>query len=569
MKKHCQYKNQHNILAFQHKQFVIGVTKTRYNILKLLPDKEEYINHSCKLLLMIFLLLKKKKITFMQELVPKSKITIFKDKSAFSNTTILTTNLLQIVLQELISKEKVLKPFWNQQCKEISTMLWLPTETDYQDSDSSLSNGSSNQTMENSQFWIRNLKNPEMKNSQKTCYPSSMSLTVDKWEKEDIKLKTRMIRLYPTRKQRKILNDWKHTNRYVYNKTLAAIKTDLDQKINFQDLRNKLVTNTVKTHSGKIQNPNVKNWETKTPKEIRAYAVKDVVSAYKSAWSNFRNGNISKFDLSFRKKKSYSSSMTIQKKSITYKDEERKLHIYKTFFDSSGIQIGNRTAKKLEIDNITFDHDSKIVYSKGKYYLCVPIPVQKPDNLEKTKKKGVIALDPGVRTFQTGYSDSEIVEFKRDTDLLKKLKDKIKLLQEHKKYGTIQRYYDRIGNLVRDLHWRTIGYLTNHYDAILLPSFESQDMVKKSKNRTLNGMMNMLQHYKFKQRLRFKCNEIQNTKLYIVSEAYTTQTCGKCGVLNKQIGSNKVFSCVSESCDYVCDRDFNAARNILLKHLKK
>ena len=48
-------------------------------------------------------------------------------------------------------------------------------------------------------------------------------------------------------------------------------------------------------------------------------------------------------------------------------------------------------------------------------------------------------------------------------------------------------------------------------------------------------------------------------ELAVVTEEYTTQCCGRCGVLNKNLGKAK--------CGLKCGRDENAARNIFLKYL--
>jgi transposase len=62
-----------------------------------------------------------------------------------------------------------------------------------------------------------------------------------------------------------------------------------------------------------------------------------------------------------------------------------------------------------------------------------------------------------------------------------------------------------------------------------------------------------------------KAREYPNCKVILVTEEYTTMTCGKCGFLKKNIGKNKVYNC--DKCNSIFDRDFNAARNILIKNI--
>ena len=67
-----------------------------------------------------------------------------------------------------------------------------------------------------------------------------------------------------------------------------------------------------------------------------------------------------------------------------------------------------------------------------------------------------------------------------------------------------------------------------------------------------------------KEKLTFKAKE-HNAVLHIVDEDYTSQTCGNCGELTKT--RSKTFEC--STCKTIIDRDFNGARNILLKNYKK
>ena len=71
-------------------------------------------------------------------------------------------------------------------------------------------------------------------------------------------------------------------------------------------------------------------------------------------------------------------------------------------------------------------------------------------------------------------------------------------------------------------------------------------------------------HFKFKTRLRDKALENKSFRVHDVNESYTSKTCSCCGVLN-DVGSRKVLDC--SGCRVRIDRDVNAARNILIKHV--
>ncbi|AOM63334.1 hypothetical protein [Heterosigma akashiwo virus 01] len=157
----------------------------------------------------------KKKKSFTDELAQKNKANISNIRSNSANNTIQITQLLQIFLRELILTEKVYRPFWNRRCADISKNLWLPTKIHCVDSVTNLSNGSLEDTVDESSFWMKRRSNPKKPNSQTIYYPLSMSSVVNNWEKDVIK--NLKVRIYPTPAQRKIFKEWFGTTRYVYN----------------------------------------------------------------------------------------------------------------------------------------------------------------------------------------------------------------------------------------------------------------------------------------------------------------------------------------------------------------
>jgi len=55
-------------------------------------------------------------------------------------------------------------------------------------------------------------------------------------------------------------------------------------------------------------------------------------------------------------------------------------------------------------------------------------------------------------------------------------------------------------------------------------------------------------------------------KINIITEEFTSKTCGNCGWLDEKLLNKNIFNC--KSCNLKLSRDINGARNILLKHLK-
>ena len=102
----------------------------------------------------------------------------------------------------------------------------------------------------------------------------------------------------------------------------------------------------------------------------------------------------------------------------------------------------------------------------------------------------------------------------------------------------------------------------------LVRKWDKKNNEPKLINRVINSItsriMNYLSFNKFLTKLKSLCS-IRNTKLYIVDEIYTSKTCGYCGYIKTDLNSNKIYKC--NDCNLEIDRDYNGARNILLKHL--
>ena len=586
-----------------------------------LPDKEDIIFKVFKHSVATIYLLNKHpvlqgKISSMLESLPKSKWTTFLDNlTSSSNLNMLHIQLLQILLQELILKERVCQPFWKPAYKDVSEMLSLPIGTDFAGLGSScLRNWSQEQEVKSSSLTIQMTK-LQNKSLQKTFCPSFMSSLVDKWEKDPmpiVKLKTLQIKIYPTIQQKVVLNEFIDTSRFVYNRTLEYIKKG--HPPNFQTLRDVLVTNNTKKHlddyhifdeelnilkeqkkqtvseedkkcfDEKIKgilkkrrdfmkqfdyskNPLVHAFEVRTPKDIRANAVKRCCEAFKSGCSNLRNGNIKCFNMKYKKKTECQHTIELTPKLITIQNGMVQI-VPQILKDESKLKVSQNSRKRLR--NLKVNHNVDIIRKKKEYFLHFAVPV----TCKTYEKNGTIGSgDLGVRSLCTVHShnnqETVIFEYKHRADLLKKYNEKIKLLKELSKIRTgrirkkcFHKQEKNITNLVNRLQWDFINHLIVNNEIIYLGDIKSHDIVKGGKNSTLNTAFNNLRFFKLKQRLLYKASTC-GRKVYLIPEHHTTKTCSSCGEINDHVGSSKVFEC--QYCRLQTDRDFNAAKNIKLK----
>ena len=354
--------------------------------------------------------------------------------------------------------------------------------------------------------------------------------------------------------QKKVFKKWIGTSRYVYNRALHATKQG--EKMNFYQLRNKYVI--------AKNNPLVKEWETETPKDIRAEAINDMTKAFKSAMSNLKNNNIQKFNLQYRSKKR-ESSIVIPKTAI--KMSNNNLFIYKTY-----IKDKIKLSKDKSLKNLKFEHDCRLKNDGGMWFLYIPVK-RKLD--EKVADKESCAIDPGTRKSHTIYSEEIIIKIGIRKEQIKKLQIKIDKLNSLRSKKIIKKsHYNkrnnkiqtRVRNLVDELHFQTISYLTNNFKTIFIPEFESQEIVKVNKSKQFRRNLLSLRHYTFKERLKTKSKLKKGCTVIVCTEEYTSKTCGRCGRL-VNVGSSEVFKC--NKCDLIIDRDVNGARNILIKQIKE
>lgn len=301
---------------------------------------------------------------------------------------------------------------------------------------------------------------------------------------------------------------------------------------------------------------NLPGWLKTIPRHPKANAVQDAYDAWKQARAN---GGEAKF-----------RSCRQPTQSIKFKVGN---YIHGTWFPQLTKGMSFDTSQTLPGN---CPYGTQLVRDRRRWFAIVPEFVPK----SQTQQAKVIALDPGIRTFLTGYDGDEVLEigkgdiervvrlcFHLDDLISRAIHKSVKAKQRRSMLRAASRIRIKIRNLVDEIHRQTASYLVHNYKVIFLPTFDTSEMVIKSKRRiNKKSARSMLtwSHFRFKQLLKAMADRF-GVLVVETNEAYTSKTCGQCGAVHAKLGGSKTFKC--SICGQIADRDWNGAFNIMLKAL--
>lgn len=349
------------------------------------------------------------------------------------------------------------------------------------------------------------------------------------------------ILVYPDSKLNSIWRHWLAGCRFVYNRCIEVLKNGFHGSS--YDLEAQILCD-------------LPDWLKTVPRHPKANAVQDAYDAWKQA-------KATKGDARFRNCRQ--SVATIKFKNGNYTKG--------TWFPQLTKGCGFESSQLLPDSS---RYGTQLVRDRRRWFAVIPEHI----STETTTQNKVIALDPGVRTFLTGYDGETVLEMgKGDIERIVRLcfhLDKLISRAYQKQVRTKQRRSllraaDKIRlairNLVDELHRQTVSYLVRNYKVVFIPTFETSSMVLRAKRRiNTKSVRSMLtwSHYRFKQLL-IALAKRSGVLVVETNEAYTSKTCGKCGHVHARLGGNKIFKC--PECGYIADRDANGAFGIMLKAL--
>ena len=334
-------------------------------------------------------------------------------------------------------------------------------------------------------------------------------------------------------------------SRSVYNRTLDVLK-DSSVKANWKAIK----IDIIKDKKG--------DWEDLVPYQIRSISVKEACKTVT------------------RCKLLYKQDGKIHKAKHRAKHQPKQhLYIPKQSINDNGFFRRTLGDMKFAEPLPEMEHDCVAVMEYGVWYVCIPVKITA--EVPRTKEL-VVALDPGVRTFQTFYSP-RVVGSIGDRAWEKLLKlcyalDQIKSKLTNKDLRAKNRRQLRIAEkrltrLIKykkeELHWKTAAFLAKSFRLIVIPKFSAGEMSRKAKRKIGSKtvrMMLTLAHSEFRERLKWAAAKY-GSQVFEVSEAYTSRTCTRCGHDHTKLGGAKTYVC--PECGLKISRDYNGARNILLR----
>ena len=360
----------------------------------------------------------------------------------------------------------------------------------------------------------------------------------------------------------------------------------------------------------KLRNLYIEEMKEKAPNVpfcVIANVIREFARSLKGNITKMEKGRIDTFEMKPKTERKKTHIISIDKKYISKKGPYPDL-LGRLKISTKGVKWSDTEG---EIKIIYVKHMKKFYVHMYRHVFPTKIGVENP--------RPLIVLDPGERTFQTGFGMDHVIDIACEPKIwIDKIHKKIdnlnykmgigyKRMQYNEKLGkktrkrkkkyrrAIAKLYDKRANLRNELHCKTSNYLCKNYERIVLTDFSAKkvsrrrnkkdprndrffldtDYVEGEEERKEREIYKVtkrrlyaLSFYKFRRRCLHRCEEY-GRQLHVVEEAYTSKTCGMCGTINPDLGAAEVYECKNPICGNVQERDINGARNILIKHAAK
>jgi len=385
-----------------------------------------------------------------------------------------------------------------------------------------------------------NIIYPKQKISLDACCPTKLFYNKSM-------IKSYKFRIFPSKKQIRILNQHLEECRWLYNYCIEERREAWKKNkksLNYFDQQNKLVE--LKRNRTSLNN---------VYSQVLREAVKRVDLAFKGFYRRVKNGEKPGYPR-FKGKNRY-NSFTYPQHGFSVKKKSIQLS-----------KIGVIKAKiTLDIEDIEGKLKTCTIKRSptGKWYVILTCEFD-PKPLPKNDK--IIGIDVGVKHFAV-LSDGTKVEnpkfiLKEEKNLSKAQRKLSRLTKDTKEWEKQRRVVARIYERITWKRWDFIHKLSreivNKYGIIVIEDLNVDKMVRKKRRKRLLSKLILDAAWKdFCHKLAYKA-EWAGRQVVAVSPEYTSQTCSECEFRQKMPLNKRKFVC--RNCNFEADRDYNAARNI-------
>lgn len=358
-------------------------------------------------------------------------------------------------------------------------------------------------------------------------------------------------RLFPSKSQRKSLQDILDSCRWVYNKTLEVRKIGWEERQEFISRydTNKLLTQWREEHehlrNGHAQA--MQDAQKRVDLAFRAFFRRVKASEKKPGYPRFKSAD--RYD------------------SFTYPQEHGNWRV----LDNNRVRLSKIGNVKIKlhrpitgtVKTLTIQRDTI-----GNWYACFSCIVEMP-MLSPTDK--VIGIDVGLTHFATLSNGDKISNprfFRKDEAALAVVQRK--LSQETKgtpkfryRKRTLNHIHQRIANRRNNFAHQNSRKLVNEYQLIAFENLNITDMMDDNHH----GMNKSISDVAWNQFVQFTASKAEGAGrcVVLVDPRNTTKMCSCCGEIVSKKLSVRVHVC--PKCNLVLDRDHNAALNILARGL--
>lgn len=218
---------------------------------------------------------------------------------------------------------------------------------------------------------------------------------------------------------------------------------------------------------------------------------------------------------------------------------------------------------------------SKLVNKYNKYFLHIPMTKDIPE-LDNENVNQVVGIDMGINFIATTYDSQGKTQFfngktiKHKRATYKKLRKQLQQRQTPSSRQRLKAIGQRENRWMTDVNHRISKALVNYYGPNTIFAIEDLTGIRQAteKVRIHNRYISVSwAFYQLRQMLEYKAN-MNESKVVALDPRYTSQTCPKCGHVDKTNRNKRTHEFCCKNCSYKSNDDRIGAMNLQQKGIQ-